>query len=484
MSLRRVDARFLLPRAPRCAVVLGGLDEWRAGLTEVGVELIDDPSAAPDLVVTPVRHVRAALERSPAAVLVEGGGTRALARAGYRVARLLARPSIGRPALLLPLDQPGVARYAIQHWTVVDRRWKRARQAVARELAVRRVLPGLGQVVGVGTHDPGPPFMVAAAAEYFELPPDVGWVLALGQGDALSRSTFSLFRAEAPAPEWVLKFARVAGYREPFDRDERGLRLAAQAPQVVAAHAPRLLARFERDGVHASLETAAVGARLRERLQAPGDRAGKLSLIDTIAAWIVDVGVATAPTLPSLDAERSRLQREVLPRWPDADAGLLGELGGLPGVLQHNDLGSWNIVLDGMGFTAIDWESARAPGLPLWDLLYFLADALAMVDGAWEGSERPRHTVRLFLGELPSSAVLFGWTRRAVAALGIAPEAVGAVATLCWLHHSLSHLARRSALDSFAGGAPTALHGVEGTAALWLETPPLRAGWTRWRDGP
>jgi hypothetical protein len=223
-----------------------------------------------------------------------------------------------------------------------------------------------------------------------------------------------------------------------------------------------------------------VGRRLRELLQAPGRRAEKLRLIEAVSAWIVDLSRVTAAPPERLQGERLRLEREVLTQWPTADGHALADLPPLPAVLQHNDLGSWNLVFDGAQFTAIDWESAREHGLPLWDLFYFLADALAMIDGAWTGAERPNHTVRLFLGELASSRVLFDWTRRAVSALGLPPAAVGSVATLCWLHHSLSHVARGSALDRFAPGAPSPVHGVEGTAAAWLATPELRLGWTRW----
>jgi hypothetical protein len=365
-------------------------------------------------------------------------------------------------------------------WSVIDRRWKQARKVVARELAGRRALPGLGRTVAVATREVAEPFMVAAASSRFDLPDGLGHVLTLGQGDALSRSVFHLFPPGCPSPEWVLKFARVPAYREPFDRDERGLELAARAGPLVAQRAPRLVGRLEREGLHASLETAAVGRRLRERLQAPGSRAEKLRLVEAVCAWIVDLSRATAAPPERLQKERLRLEREVLTQWPTAGAQVLADLPPLPAILQHNDLGSWNLIFDGTDFTAIDWESAREHGLPLWDLFYFLADALAMIDGAWTGADRPDHTVRLFLGELASSRLLFAWTRRAVTALDLPSAAVGSVATLCWLHHSLSHVARGSALDRFAPGAPSRLHGVEGTAAAWLATPELRRGWTRW----
>ena len=41
MSLRRIDLRFAFPHEVRRAAVIG-LDDWRAGLEEAGVELGND----------------------------------------------------------------------------------------------------------------------------------------------------------------------------------------------------------------------------------------------------------------------------------------------------------------------------------------------------------------------------------------------------------------------------------------------------------
>src|SRR5215204_7031808 len=80
-------------------------------------------------------------------------------------------------------------------------------------------------VVTVATRTPDQPALVAAAGE-LGVPGDVSWFLTFGQGDALSRNAFQLFRIGSRRPEWVLKFARVAGYSQRFDNDERGLQLA------------------------------------------------------------------------------------------------------------------------------------------------------------------------------------------------------------------------------------------------------------------
>jgi hypothetical protein len=336
----------------------------------------------------------------------------------------------------------------------------------------------------VAAQRPGPPYLVTAARDLGVFD-NVCWVLALGAGDTLSRNVFHLFEPRAPTPAWVLKFARVAAYGDPFDRDERGLELAARAGSLVARRAPRLVGRMEVDGVHLSLETAAVGSRLRELLLAPAPRSEKLQLVERVAAWILDVARETATGADALQGERRRLRDDVLPAYASAGvrADLVSSLPPIRPVLQHNDLGSWNIVCSGADFTVLDWESSSRHGLPLWDLFYFLADALALVDGSPLGEMRHLHTIPLFRGELPSSEVLFEWTRRGVEATAVPPDAVGSIATLCWLHHSLSHVRRGAVLDEITPGADSAVHGTEKVGRAWIADAALGENWASWRAG-
>jgi len=164
---------------------------------------------------------------------------------------------------------------------------------------------------------------------------------------------------------------------------------------------------------------------------------------------------------------------------------LVERVGPVPAVVQHNDLGSWNIVTAAETvFTAVDWESARAEGFPLWDLVYFLTDALLHVDGASHPEQRNAHNVRLFRGELESSAILFRWLRRATEALAIPDAAVGPLVTLCWLHHGMSGLHRRNAVETYAPTTVGAsLADARRIAGLWVSTPGLGSEWNAWRPG-
>jgi hypothetical protein len=485
VSLHRVDPRFVLPHRVRRAVVLDGLEEWRAGLVSAGIEVSDELNdrEPPDVVVSPGRLAAEARHTGARSIIVEGSRERPFRGGNYQARRLLLRPTRERPTLALPLDQPAPVSYALERWSVVDRRWKTARMRAARVLVSHGLFPSWASpVVTVATHAAGPPTLVAAARE-LGVPTDTSWFLTFGQGDALSRNAFQLFRAGSDQPEWVLKFARVAGYSERFDNDERGLRLAHAAGDVIAAHAPRLVGRFDVDGVHASLETAAAGRRLRDVLLTPGDRTVKLRLIEQIVGWILELGRLTQTSPEAMGAERKRLRNDVVPGSSalGVHPELVDELPPLSAVAQHNDLGTWNVVADGGDFVVVDWENVREAALPLWDLLYFLGDAFVLVDGPATPEQLPGRMVHLFAGEAPSSPLLFSWVRRAVEAAAVPPDAVGAIATLCWLSHSLSAGAHNVDLATWTPRDPPRMHGLEGVARAWMAHPALGPSWSAWR---
>ena len=320
MTLHRVDPRFCLPRVPRTAAVLDGLDGWRTGLEEAGVMIVG-LRGAPDLVVAGTASAEAAASSGAELVLIEGrGGSRQLRRAGLHADRFLVRPDAERPQFLLPLERPNVADYAVRTWSGGSSRAKAARNRLASRLVRGRLLPEIGSVVAIACRQPGSPYVVRAAEE-LGVPPDAGWLLGCGRADALSRNVFHLFEPDAREPSWVLKFARVPGYADPFLRDERGL-AAARDSAVASLHAPMLVGRFRVDGLEASLESAAAGRTLRDVLLAPGPERDKLAVIDAIASWLVDLATSTASPSHDLDAERNRLLDDVLSAW-DARSGMV-----------------------------------------------------------------------------------------------------------------------------------------------------------------
>jgi hypothetical protein len=408
------------------------------------------------------------------AVLLEGG------RGGQRhhARRYLPLPSIEAPEIFVPLGLREAARYALMTWLAPRGRARALRNDIVARLAARDALPAVRPLVTVIASAPHVPFFVAAArglgieAEQ--------WFLTTGRGDALSRGVFHLFGRGAAEPHAAVKFARVAGYSAPFDADERGLHLAASTGPVVAEHAPRFLGRTTVEGVHASVETAAVGQSLLSFLHARASREAKLAAIERVCAWLVRVAAETRVPPEGLRDERARLERDVLAAWVPRGAppDLVASVADVPGAFQHLDVGTWNIVVGDGRFTVLDWEDAKLHGLPLWDVVYFLADALAHLDGAETADARASHFRQLFAGELPASSILFDAVRRAAAASGVAAARVGAVVTLCWLDAGLSRRKREAALREHVGGADALATPWEDLAGRWLRDPGLGPGWS------
>jgi hypothetical protein len=398
---------------------------------------------------------------------------------GYESRGFAALPSLEQPVLFVPTDRGNVARYVLQNWTVAMNR----RRALRKNVLVRIAGPVLSHRTALVVASPATadPFILHAAAEKFELGPELDWFLLCGQGDELARCAFILFAQGATRPRWIVKFSRARDYTIPFERDERAAALVAAAGGQVARHAPRFLGRFAADGHEASVETAAVGTQLSGLLESPIARHASRRLVESIAHWILAVAAETRGG-PPID-ELERLRRDVLPFY-DAAPDLVNGLEQIDGVLQHHDLGSWNIVVEPRDreFTVLDWESARSSALPMWDLWYFLADALRAIDTR-RGDDPGDAFRRLFRGEAPSSPLLFEWTRRAVDRLAIPPNAVGSLATLCWLHHGRSHASRARALGDHGNESAAVRWPTQDYPRIWLDDPLLGTEWSVWASG-
>lgn len=476
--IRLADVRFLLPALPGTAAVHGLPGRWQEALAAAGVEVVAG-SSRPDLVLCARSGlVAATAEDADAVVLLGSRSTRVLRRAGYHAWRVLAVPGPAGPVHLVPQADRRAASAAFGRVARSSAPRERLRDAVVPTALALGWAPAR-HTVTVAVRTPGPPLLLDRAQE-LGAPPAASWWLSLGKGDALQRGV--LHAPATDGPGFVVKFSRVPGYADAFDRDARGLRLAAAAGRTTAARATQLLGRFAVSRHEAVVETRAAGRPLDELLRSALPTSRKLAVVEQVAQWLLGVARETAEPAAALAAERRRLEDVVLApalAW-GVPADLVSGLPPLAGVLVHDDLGTWNVLHDGSGFTVVDWESARRPGMPLWDLLYFLADALVTVAGTAAPADRATAALALFRGELPTSAVLFRCVRRAAAALAVPAEAVGPLATLAWLHHDLSPGRRHHSLQAAGQHAAAPLAPLSALARPWVADPALGPRWSSW----
>src|SRR5439155_4383052 len=285
---------------------------WTAAVVRRGFEVV---SKNADVVVVLDAQPDRVLGDRPPAVIVDGppAAAHALRQAGYGTARLLSLPVEGTPDLFADLEGRNAARYAAMRGIVHPERWRMVRNAaVGIALGYGVVLP-FRRLVTIAARPPRPPALVEASRALGA--PSADWVMQVSPGGVVRRNAFILFERGARLPALALKFGRVRGMSTPFDRETTGYEIVAAAGPAVAAHAPSYLGRFDVDGFHASLESAAVGERLSTYLRRPMSRPAKLRMLDRVATWLVDVARTTALPAGSLADEREWLEAEALPRW-------------------------------------------------------------------------------------------------------------------------------------------------------------------------
>lgn len=479
----RADALFVLPRIPRSAALFDVGPGWTLDLTKRQIEVhgVGGPTR-PDVAIAGPSGIEAALASRAETVVVDGprGARAALQDTGRTTTRLLSLPVAGTPALFVNVEQRRAARYGVEHGIVHPEHWRTLRNRIVGLALGAGVVPPVRRLVTLAAPSAGPPVFLAAARDLGS-DPGASWLMLVSAGSVVRRNALLLFPPGSSSPVEVLKFARVPGMTEPFDREERGAKLVASTGGLLAARAPRYLGRFEVDGHSASIESAAVGTKLAILLRRPGSRKAKIARLEPIARWLVDVSRETAAPPEALDGERNRLAGEVVPFWTNEGARLelVSELPAVPAVFQHFDVAEENIVVRRRGFSVLDWEWAKLHGLPLSDLVYFAVHVLRIVDGALSEEARDQHFAEITAGRAPSSPVLFRWIKEAVAALGLPSEAVGPLVTLSWLERGKLSREERHRAER-VGGGPLGKPFAERAAEIWLADPALGPRWTAW----
>lgn len=486
--LRQVDWRFLLAGAepPLALHVAGALDSEAVRL--IGQPARGEPQSADVALLgfpesDALRGARRALR--PGGWVVCGWR---IPRPGAvrRARRRLVAAGFGQPRVYWPGPLPNRPP---QFWVPLD-----SPAAVAQLLASRpprspahrplrplwRVLSGAGLL--------SPLYAIARApGERQEsdgddacgaLPSGGAITLLTGGRRSINKVVALAFVEGNPAPEAVVKLARVEEAEPGLEREVRALELL-RAEHAEFLGAPRLLGRGRRAGALAVAETPVTGGQLLDSLT----RATFPDLAGRVTDLLIELAGSAEPT--SADEWSQRLVEEPLaelerrfgaalrPQTLAAARGLLAGLGGLPLVFEHRDCAPWNVVLTDNGAPALlDWESAEPRGLPGLDLIYFLANAGFVLDGALESGRARESYASLLDPSSPTGRVASRCAERYRSALGLDRESFRRLRALCWVVHCRSDY-RHLALEQ--SGPPSAA-ALRDTLFLGLLEEELRAG--------
>ena len=222
---------------------------------------------------------------------------------------------------------------------------------------------------------------------------------------------------------------------------------------------PRLLFCDERSGGLALGETALPGRPLFALLTRATYRDLALRAADWLAALaappaarpvgstgrLVEAAVRDFATAFAPVVDRAELQMT---------DRLVAPLADLPSVLEHRDFSPWNVHVAPDGhFVAYDWESAEPAGLPLNDLVYFLAYLAFFYDRAIDSGRCPESYRRARDPATFTGGVHRECLTRYADRLGLDAEEVRGLHALTWLIHARSEYLRFAA---DAGGPPPA----------------------------
>lgn len=465
------DFRFLLPSIPASMATVGALGADR--LAGAGVTLVDPAGA--DAVAASAEDAALAVATGAGQLVLFGrtrGSRRRLQRAGYDVTRWFPLGTEAHADGYVSPQHRRAADYAVRVWRAPA---GRGRAEVLRlATAVGVAMPNREPII-VATRGVRPDRDAIVSSAGLELGPQSSWFLATPGIDAGSRVAAFLFNTRSATPQAVVKVHRSPGIDSPFAADDRGLGVVRDLGSTLTDRVPSILARGLLAGHHASVETAALGrpvskVLLDERIAL----ADRLHLVRAVARWTIELGRASARAGDTLAAGRQRLRSRLAGDWPELGPRLVDGLPDVPAVATHGDLGTWNILADGVTFTVLDWEAASPAGLPMSDLTYFLGDALALLGGHRSVAERTKGTADLFAGRSPHSALLFGLLEEAARSLGLERAVVAQLVVLSWLDHSVVPEAQRAAGRRRQWPA-------ELLAERWLADPDLGPEWRAWR---
>jgi hypothetical protein len=481
--LRRVDWRFLLPSPrPRRALCLatGPLAEAVASIAEEVVGA--DDARACDLAVAmdPDGPTLARLYGALGAAGIcytewqprFGGAAaveRALRAAGFEeiTCYRLWPAAADLPVFRIPVAAPGAAAYVRSRQRLRGGRLRRLVAEVrrrARDLLSGRAgapLCALARRPGASTDEPAPAEWLRREWPRWNVgppPPRLSTLLVTGGPRSVSKVVLLAFAEPSAIPVVVVKTPRVSEAVAGVRREAEVLaELGRRRPEGVPG-VPRLLARRDVAGVPLVCETAIVGRPLDAVLT----RRSLAHWSGAVTDWLA----ALVPRQPprSADHWREAIAEPALARFAAEFGGVVdpavlrsGEalvrgIGSLPAVPEQRDFGPWNVLVTPAGGIAVlDWESAEVDGLPVLDLLYFLAHAAFAVDGARSREQRIVSFRRSLDPATPTGAVRRDALGRYVAALGLDASQLAPLRALVWLIHAQSD-ARHAAAD--AGGAP------------------------------
>lgn len=300
-------------------------------------------------------------------------------------------------------------------------------------------------------------------------PSRLSLLLQTGGPRSVSKVVALVFAEGRETPAVVLKVPRVPESVAPLRTEATALRALTGCAGV-----PRLLFAETHGDVFVVGESFVEGTPLVAL-----ERRARFESVATMATdWLITLAEGRSASAPSAWYDRlveSPLAEFVATFGPVLDREMVREtrerlrmLGPLPLVCEHRDFSPWNVLLTASGeLGVLDWEGAELRGLPVLDLVYFLAYLTFVRDGSDDVPSRRASYRSMLHPEADAGAVAHRCLERYCERLRIPRAALGPLRLLVWLVHARSEYRR---LVADAGGVPSR-SALDGSlfVGLWRE---------------
>jgi hypothetical protein len=292
----------------------------------------------------------------------------------------------------------------------------------------------------------------AALGERTPPPQRLSFLMITKGNEPVGKIVLLAFADGERRPRFIIKIARLKEQNRALEAEGLNLDMVAPYARHGRVLVPQVLQRWEEEGRVCLVESFVEGPDLWQATA----RARSDAYVAPIVEWLIHLGQTTGGLPPRGNGAEDLIhlvdgavrhattdeQRRVLERV----SRLLLTLEGapLPRVFEQRDMGTWNLMVSPTGMIGVlDWESARAGGFPAWDLFYFLAHYGFMMHGARDAKARLDSFQDVFLSrESGFAATARSAVRRYTEAMGFGSGWLGPLFVGCWLHHTLSEVAR------------------------------------------
>ena len=356
---------------------------------------------------------------------------RAVARAGLRVSGSWLAVPPREPRTLLPLTSVTAADRALLAASALQGRLAsllaRCSASILEETA-----PEVGLLV-----------------QRTDAPPPLAWLAEAAAGPPVAVTTAWGDPADCVVlhgTETIVKSTGV-GTRRDLLREADALRTLGPTAKAAGARIPSVLYSGPAGLRIALTQTVVPGRRASDLLHA---RPAELpAFLESVVAWLAKWHLKSRRTRTFSERDVEQLviaPANALAAEIPGFSGYLERLELLAGSLRdravpfaaaHNDLTSWNVLVESSSIAIVDWESATAEALPLSDLDYLLVDAVATA------RRQPRNTAyAACAGDGPDAKLVQRLTARTRELLGIDEEAMELARHASWLAHARNEARR------------------------------------------